>query len=109
MRGLILSGRVAACHDVSDGGLLVAIAEMAMAGEVGVTLAVEADHAFWFGEDQARYVLAVHAPVDAPADVPVLALGTTGGNDLTLPGVITISLADARVAHERFFPAWMGT
>ena len=53
-----------ACHDVSDGGLLVAVAEMAMAGDVGVDAAAGAataspPHAFWFGEDQARYVLAV--------------------------------------------------
>ena len=52
-----------ACHDVSDGGLLVAVAEMALAGDVGVALPPSPTamrrHAFWFGEDQARYVLAV--------------------------------------------------
>ena len=49
-----------AAHDVSDGGLLVALAEMAMASRIGAVLETPsgaAAHAFWFGEDQARYVV----------------------------------------------------
>src|SRR5690242_13157716 len=61
VRGLIADGLVTAVHDVSDGGLLVAIAEMAMASGIGATLEpVPEDtpaHAFWFGEDQARYLV----------------------------------------------------
>ncbi len=81
VRAQILAGFVAACHDVSDGGLLVAVAEMALAGDTGATLTAEGDHAFWFGEDQARYVLAVAdaAPLLAAAqaaDVPAVQLGT---------------------------------
>ncbi len=76
MRAQILAGRVAACHDVSDGGLLVAVAEMALAGDTGVDLLPRAGggapHAFWFGEDQARYVLAV-------ADGAALPGGRGGG------------------------------
>ena len=52
---------------MSDGGLLVAVAEMALAGSVGVALTPDRGHAFWFGEDQARYVLATR---DAPACSP---------------------------------------
>jgi len=117
VRGQILGGQVRACHDVSDGGLLVAVAEMALDGRIGATLAAPsaevAAHAFWFGEDQARYVLAV-ADVDAAlaaaatAGVPAMRLGRVGGEDLTLPGGVAISLKELRVAHERFFPAWMG-
>ena len=63
MRALIREGKVSAVHDVSDGGLLVAIAEMALAGGIGVELfAYEGKlpvHAMWFGEDQGRYVLSV--------------------------------------------------
>ncbi len=114
VRAQILAGLVAACHDVSDGGLLVAVAEMALAGDTGATLAAEGDHAFWFGEDQARYVLAVADPaplLDAAraADVPAMLVGKAGGDGLTLPGAMTISLTEIRDAHERFFPEWMGT
>jgi len=118
VRGQILQGQVHACHDVSDGGLLVSIAEMALGGETGAVLietpAGSAPHAFWFGEDQARYVLAVAdaaVVLDAAkaAGVPAMKLGRSGGTDLTLPGGIAISLSVLRAAHERFFPAWMGS
>ncbi len=118
VRGMILDGRVAACHDVSDGGVLIAVAEMALGGNIGVVLAdtpaALSLHGFWFGEDQARYVLAV-ADADAVmaaaagAGVPARRLGRSGGADLTLPGGVAISLVELREAHKRFFPAWMGS
>ena len=112
VRAQILSGLVSACHDVSDGGLLIAVAEMALAGNTGVTLTPERDHAFWFGEDQARYVIAVKDPrrlisMAREDELKLEVIGTTGGSDLTLPGLPPISLEALREAHERFFPAWM--
>ncbi len=120
VRTRILAGEIRACHDASDGGLLVALAEMAMAGGVGLVLgegpAGLAPHAWWFGEDQGRYVAAV---TDAPAlldaaaalGVPARLLGhTLAASDspgLTLPGGVAISLAELTAAHERFFPALM--
>ncbi len=114
VRARIASGEVRACHDVADGGLLVAVAEMLMAGNVGATLAGPTDGGFWFGEDQARYVVAVAdgaALVAAAqgAGIPARLLGRTGGEGLTLPDGTTISLATLRSAHERFFPALMET
>ena len=116
VRAQIAAGHLAACHDVSDGGLLVAVAEMALAGGVGVHLAglppgTDAP-AFWFGEDQARYVVAV---VDAAefmseadqADVPVLRLGSAAGERITLADGSFVGLMDLRAAHERFFAEWM--
>jgi phosphoribosylformylglycinamidine synthase len=117
VRAQIGNGLVRACHDVSDGGLLVAIAEMAMAGDTGARLSAHPrdipGHAFWFGEDQGRYVLAVPEygiilRAAEVAGVPAMRLGTSGGRDLTLPDGATISVAALRDAHERFFPTWMG-
>jgi phosphoribosylformylglycinamidine synthase len=116
VRAQIKAGAIRACHDVSDGGVLVALAEMAMAGNVGLRISQGPrdipGHAFWFGEDQGRYIVAV---TDGPAflrtaeaaGVPALRLGTSGGWDLTLPDRGTISLQQLKAAHERFFPAWM--
>jgi len=112
VRAEIEARRVSACHDISDGGLLVAVAEMAMAGTVGATITSVADHAAAFGEDQARYILAVS---DAPgliaraktAGVPAALLGTTGGDALTVEGHGAISTADLRRAHEAWLPAYM--
>ena len=112
VRGQILSGAVRACHDVSDGGLLIAVAEMALAGNTGVDLNATGDHGFWFGEDQGRYVLAVTdaaavLAAAAAAGVPAAAIGIAQGEGLTLPGIDPICLTEAREANERFFPAWM--
>jgi phosphoribosylformylglycinamidine synthase subunit PurL len=116
VRGHILNGTIRACHDVSDGGILVAVAEMAMLSGVGARLSTHPrdipGHAFWFGEDQARYIVAVpdHANftrIAESAGIPALRLGTSGGQDLTLPDGCTISVTSLRAAHERFFPSWM--
>ena len=116
VRGQILAGAVRACHDVSDGGLLVAVAEMAMAGEVGARLSAGPrdipSHAYWFGEDQGRYVLAVADSgtlirAAEAAGVSAVRIGHSGGQDLTLPDGGTISVRALRAAHERFFPSWM--
>jgi phosphoribosylformylglycinamidine synthase len=105
-------------HDCSDGGLAVALAEMAMAGGIGAGIGeVEPGiplHAFLFGEDQARYVLAVE-PDRVPdilyaasaGGIPVALLGVTGGGSLHLPGEPAIPLGDLREAHEGWMPRYM--
>jgi len=119
VRGAIEAGKITACHDVSDGGTLVAVAEMAMASGIGCDLQgrpkESPDHAFWFGEDQARYVLTVSegdgAALEAAAKsagVALRYLGKTGGGDLTLAGAGAISVNELRTAHEAFFPNLMG-
>ena len=118
VRGLILAGRVVAVHDISDGGLAVALAEMAIAGGVGATIdagaVVGPAHAWLFGEDQARYVISVEAGAVAQifadaraAGVPVAAIGETGGDGLTLPGEAQISVKALDSAFESFLPAYM--
>jgi phosphoribosylformylglycinamidine synthase len=119
VRGLIIDGVVKACHDVSDGGLLVAVAEMVLAGGVGAALTLTPDigapkagaHGFWFGEDQARYVLAVADGASVlraarEAGVAAAMLGRSGGDRLTLHDGTAISVTEMRTAHERFFARW---
>ena len=122
LRELIEAGRVSACHDLSDGGLGVAVAEMALAGRIGATIerppegpeaAIPPVHAWLFGEDQARYIVTVTqaAPIlsaAAKAGVPAAVIGTTGGNALTLSGGHTISLDVLSAAHESWLPDYMG-
>ena len=118
MRGLIAGGQVTAVHDLSDGGLAVGLAEMAMAGGVGATIEATApqQHAFLFGEDQARYLLTARAQdvaaIEAQAlaaGVPVRLIGQTGGEALTLPGETPIVIADLVNAHEGWLPAYMAS
>ncbi len=114
VRAMIDRGLVNACHDVSDGGLLVAVAEMAMAGSEGAAIAVPGAPAaaFLFGEDQARYVLATAAPdqvlaAAAAATVPALRLGETGGDALTVAGAGAISVSELRRINEAWLPSYM--
>ncbi len=114
VRGLIADDLVTAVHDVSDGGALVAIAEMALAGGIGVRLSlpqVANPAALLFGEDQGRMLVTTRdaAAVIARATGSNLfasAIGTTGGDCLAF-GETAISLAALRAAHEGFFPALM--
>ena len=118
VRPLVIDGTATASHDVSDGGLLVAVAEMAIASGIGAVLSdAPGDipaHAHWFGEDQARYVITVAADqVDAvlqqarAASVPVLRLGVTGGDVLMLPGERPLLVADLGKRFEDWLPAYM--
>ena len=117
VRAEIAAGRITICHDLSDGGLLVAVAEMALAGGIGATLSVPdgapAAHAWLFGEDQARYLMATDDAEGlveraGAALVPVAVIGTTGGESLTVTGSGTISLAQLSESHEGWLPAYMG-
>lgn len=118
VRALIREGNVSAVHDTSDGGLLVAIAEMALAGNFGVELfpyeGKLPGHAVWFGEDQGRYVFCVDSmrAEEVLDRARLLALqariiGRTGGNALMLKGEDPLPLNDLRVAHEAWLPDFM--
>jgi phosphoribosylformylglycinamidine (FGAM) synthase-like enzyme len=98
---------------------LVAISEMALAGGLGVELFPHGGklpaHAFWFGEDQGRYVLEVD-PTEAEDVVkqarllalPARVVGRIGGDALTLEGEESLALSELREAHEAWMPRFMG-
>ena len=116
VRKAILDGTVSACHDIADGGILVAVAEMVMASRIGCELESPTSgirpEAFWFGEDQARYLVCIKDGAAFCADaqkngVPARILGRSGGSDLILPSGVTISAARLTTAHDAFFPTLM--
>jgi phosphoribosylformylglycinamidine synthase len=122
VRGLIVAGKLTTVHDLSDGGLVAAAAEMALASGVGIHLnnpTKVADHAFYFGEDQARYLVAVDADwmdeldaACADAGAPYEIVGEAGGCELALRGtagnLAAVDLDDLRAAHEGWMPDYMG-
>jgi phosphoribosylformylglycinamidine synthase len=120
VRALIEDGRVRTCHDVACGGLLVAVAEMALAGGIGATVdrpdGLQPWHRvdFLFGEAQGRYVIAVDedtaAAIAREADTAGLAvrtIGRTGGRRLTVADTFAISIEELRSVHERWLPDYM--
>ena len=123
VRNLIKQGTVSACHDISDGGILIAIAEMALASvKDAIFLGVEItnptnipDHAFFFGEEQSRYIL---TSPDANSimeiakrhNVSAKILGkTTKHQELTIDKIGNISLQRCFEINERWLPEYMKT
>jgi phosphoribosylformylglycinamidine synthase len=119
--GQVSACHVSACHDLSDGGLLIALAEMALAANIGLTLTHQPltvpPHAFWFGEDQARYIIATPHPAPllaaaAAASIPATQIGHVepphhlSSGHLTLPDGKAISITTLREANQRFFTEW---
>jgi phosphoribosylformylglycinamidine synthase subunit PurL len=117
VRGEIAAGRIAACHDLGDGGLLVALAEMAMAGDIGAEITLPpglSPHAAAFGEDQGRYILetADGAGIVARANaagIPALLMGRVGGDALTVARVGAISTQELKRIHEAWLPEFMAS
>ena len=118
VRGEIVGRRVAACHDLSDGGLLVGLAEMCLAGGTGATVKLPkgaaAPHAYLYGEDQGRYLIATDdgaalIAAAAKAGVPAVQLGYSGGTSVVVEGLLDLPLDDLRAAHEAWLPTYMNS
>ena len=117
VRGLIRDGLATAVHDCSDGGLAVALAEMAMASGIGASINQVADAsptATFFGEDQGRYVLTVRPDNTdlvheqaAKAGVFAPWIGNTGSSGLKLGAAAAIPVAKLVEAYENWFPDYM--
>ncbi|MEA2931122.1 MAG: phosphoribosylformylglycinamidine synthase subunit PurL [Hyphomicrobiales bacterium] len=118
VRALIDEGRVTAVHDLSDGGLVIAIAEMALASGIGARLYGAPNFlnetGFWFGEDQARYIVTV--PEEQAAlvlakmngvGVPCMRIGSTGGDALHIAGEQPVAVKTLERAFENWLPAYM--
>ncbi len=115
VRAQIQKDVISACHDISDGGLLVACAEMALASMIGIVFA-DLDnrtpaHAYLFGEEQGRYLVTCKDPGSfllslKEVGVPVKIIGQTGGNTIDIGGE-SISLLELKEVHESWFPNLM--
>ncbi len=107
VRKLIHEGKVNAVHDIADGGLLVALTEMALASGKGCYLEEIGDHFTAFGEDQARYIVtsAVADTIQA-AGLRMTRIGKVSGMSIKGPG-FDVPLIALRAAHESFFKNWM--
>ena len=127
VRHLIHEGIADAVHDVADGGVLVAVTEMALAANLGACVDVEWDssaptiYAKLFGEDQARFLVSIDRSMNEriieranAVGIFIAFFGTTGGQEIQIgdnPGcsghVATIPLTALREASDSFFRDWM--
>ncbi|MEJ6710400.1 MAG: phosphoribosylformylglycinamidine synthase subunit PurL [Amylibacter sp.] len=107
VRALQSNKLITAAHDLSDGGLALAATDMALAGNTGITLK-DGDTGWFFGEDQARYLIATCHPdavlaVAKSAGVPAEVIGSATGTDVTL-GATSVPLATLRDAFSTGLP-----
>ena len=124
VRQLIADGMVTAVHDIADGGLLVAVAEMALAGNLGACFGdcVSRQAAMLFSEFQGCYVVTIPAAGSEKfnaflqnarvGDIPPMWLGRVTGNALVFEAdehspEVLVSLSALHEANERFFKDWM--
>jgi phosphoribosylformylglycinamidine synthase len=117
IRGLIEAGKLSTVHDISGGGLLVALTQMALAGKCGLDLTAasptDTPHAFWFGEDQARYIIGTHDAQNMlsaaeAAGIAAMRLGQANASkQLKISDAETISMATLASAHESWLPSLM--
>jgi len=111
IRAMIETGQLTVVHDLSDGGLIGAAADLALASDVGIVLNA-ADHGQLFGEDQARYLIAAPNPDDIiaaarEAGLPVSLVGKAGGAAFAAEGLFSIPMAHLREIHEGWMPGWI--
>ncbi len=116
VRAAIRSGEITACHDISDGGLAVALAEMCMASGSGMEIDVESKHmhAALFGEDQSRYILTmpedyayIFAANAEDSGVFFARLGKVTSDSLKIGNAMSLSVAEMKKVHEAWFPTYM--
>jgi len=115
IRMLIRDGLATAVHDISDGGILVALAEMAMVSRIGAVLEAPHGaiaHTFWFGEDQARYIVTAkdHVAIERrakAASVPITRIGATGGRVIALGDERPLPLETLIDRFEGWLPSYM--
>ena len=118
VRSFIQQGKVTAVHDLSDGGLALALAEMAIAGRIGATINAPEKtiplHGWLFGEDQARYIVTCTPEAEAAIlsecarlDVLCQKIGVTGGSTLVLPGEPALELTQMVTSQEDWLPNYM--
>ena len=118
VRNLIENGDIDTCHDLSDGGLIAAISDMAITGNIGASITLDDSlpvHTALFSETQARYLIAVDADKAGQiiakasnAGIAVTSLGATGGDSVSVnDNTLNISLTGLKSAYESWFPTFM--
>jgi phosphoribosylformylglycinamidine synthase II len=110
------AGLLSAAHDLSDGGLAVALAESCLRGAVGCLVRLAGDpFTALFSESAGRAIVAVRPGAEASFDalrdehdVPGVTIGAVGGGDLAVEGCFTIGLDELAAVHTRTLPALFG-
>jgi phosphoribosylformylglycinamidine synthase subunit PurL len=116
LTGAAAAGLLDAAHDLSEGGLAIALAECCLSGGLGCRVSLPGDpFTQLFSESAARAVLAVRpgaeqalASLAAEHGVPAQVIGTVGGASLVVTGSFDITVDELAAAHSGTLPALFG-
>jgi len=115
MHAAMMKGLVRSCHDVSDGGIAVAIAEMCLGGNIGAYVKTGYDRWYLFSESSTRWIVEIEPSKEkeflASMTVPVMKLGRVGGRSLRIRDrcmLVNVSLSQMRKAWSGALPKLMG-
>ncbi len=115
MHAAMKKGLVRSCHDVSDGGIAVAVAEMCLGGNIGAYISTGYDRWFLFSESSTRWIVEVEPSMEkeflASMTVPVMKLGKVGGKSLRIKDrcmLVNVTLNQMRKAWSGALPKLMG-
>ena len=107
---LVNQDLILSSHDIGEGGLLVAVAEMAMSGEIGASININ-DHTHFFSEDQSRYLIEVSPnnedkinQMSLDSNIAIELIGETTKDDLIIRDIGQISVQNLKLKSESWFP-----
>ena len=107
---LVNQDLILSSHDIGEGGLLVAVAEMAMSGEIGASININ-DHTHFFSEDQSRYLIEVSPnnedkinQIALDSNIAIELIGETTKDDLIIEDIGQISVQNLKLKSESWFP-----
>jgi phosphoribosylformylglycinamidine synthase len=115
MHAAMKTGLIRSCHDVSDGGIAVAVAEMCLGGNLGADVSTGYDRWYLFSESSTRWIVEIEPSKEkeflSGITVPVLKLGKVGGKSLRIKDrcmLVNVSLNEMRKAWSGALPKLMG-
>jgi phosphoribosylformylglycinamidine synthase subunit PurL len=104
VRAAVRGGKLPSAHDVSEGGLACALAEMCVAGGIGARVSTEGDEAALFGEGPGGVIVA--GPREGVEALEgAIVIGEVGGDALDIEGVLSVPVSELRTAYEDAIPA----
>ena len=117
IRNLVTNVKIDTVHDISDGGLLIALTEMSISGEIGFQLNLDKsnlNYSFLFGEDQGRYIISVEDKNlnDAieyikKSNISYLNIGKTNGKKIKIDRDNEIDIEELRDLYENWFKSYL--
>ena len=99
VRQAVRAGALSSAHDVAEGGVAVALAECALASGLGAEISGLSGEEELFGEGPGAFLVSGSAAALSAFGAAARVIGTVGGDELTIEGVLSVPLVDLERVH----------